>query len=69
MKVTQEINLLKKEIKSLKQQICKLNDSFEKLLKSGQTKNINIQKKKAIRRLSYIDWLNNERKMKDLIPP
>jgi len=69
MKVTQEINLLKKEIKSLKQQVRKLNDSFEKLLKSGQTKNINIQKKKATRRLSYIDWLNNERKMKDLIPP
>ena len=69
MKITQEINLLKKEIRSLKQQIGKLNDSYEKLLKREKTKTVNIQKKKASRRLSYIDWLNNERKMKDLIPP
>ena len=69
MKITQEINLLKKEIRSLKQQISKLNDSYQKLLKGEKTKTLNIQKKKATRRLSYIDWLNNERKMKDLIPP
>ncbi len=69
MKISQEIINLKKEIKKLNSKLEKLNQTYEDLTKASSKQKIVIPKKKECRRLSYIEWLNNERRMKNLISP
>lgn len=68
MNVLEEVNTLKKEVANLKTDLKKMN-AVNKNLKKRIAKNEELsQKKKALRKVSYIDWLNNERKLSHLIP-
>lgn len=69
MKMSQEIINLKKEIKKLNLKIEKLSQSYEGFTKTASKQKVVIPKKRECRRLSYIEWLNNERRMKNLISP
>lgn len=69
MKIHQEIDSLKKEIKKLNLKLEKLNQFYDNLSKEAQKQKTTIPKKRECRKLSYIEWLNNERRMKNLISP
>jgi hypothetical protein len=69
MKMLQEINSLKKEIKKLNLKLDKLNQSYIGLTKTKSKQISETPRKKDCRKLSYIEWLNNERRMKNLISP
>ncbi|MCB0727142.1 MAG: hypothetical protein R3A12_17430 [Ignavibacteria bacterium] len=64
---SQQINAVKKEIKAIDQKIAKLYVKMEKLIKDI----VKLQKiglnSRAKKRVSYIDWLENERRIKDSI--
>lgn len=68
MNNTKEMNSLKKELNDFNLLLKKLNKNNEELKKIIKRQDQFIQKKKAQRKISYIDWLSNERRMNDLIP-
>ena len=64
---SQQINAVKKEIKAIDQKIAKLYVKMEKLIKDiVKLQKIGINSR-AKKRVSYIDWLENERRIKDSI--
>jgi hypothetical protein len=67
MNITQELNSLKKELRELNQCLKKLNQSNIRLKKMIQKQDEIIEKKKSRRSISHIDWLNNEKRMSNLI--
>ncbi|MBK8550167.1 MAG: hypothetical protein IPL53_03570 [Ignavibacteria bacterium] len=68
MKNTKELNSLKKELNNFTLLLKQLNKNNEELKKIILKQDQFIQKKKAQRRISYIDWLSNERRINNLIP-
>ena len=62
---TQQVIAVKKEIKAIDQKIAKLQVKLENLIKDI----VKLQKlaasSRAKKRVSYIDWLENERRLKD----
>ncbi|HMS34149.1 MAG TPA: hypothetical protein PKC91_08680 [Ignavibacteria bacterium] len=69
MKISQEIINLKKEIKKLNSKLEKLNQTYVDLTNTSSKQKIVVPKKRECRKLSYIEWLNNERRMKNLLSP
>jgi ppGpp synthetase/RelA/SpoT-type nucleotidyltranferase len=69
MDITQELNSFKRELKELNQSLKKLNLSNERLKNLIKKQDEIIEKKNSRRKISHIEWLNNEKKMSDLIPP
>ncbi|HMQ67372.1 MAG TPA: hypothetical protein PKA90_01000 [Ignavibacteria bacterium] len=64
---TQQMNAVRKEVKAIDQKLVKLHNKMEKLVKDI----VRLQKiaasSRAKKRVSYIDWLENERRIKDLL--
>ena len=69
MDITKEINSFKRELKMINQNMKKLNQTNEKLQKLILKQDGIIRKKRNNRKISYIDWVNNERRMKNLVSP
>ncbi len=69
MKLLEEISTIKKEIKILSTRLDKISQSNEEIKKLITKNNPDLNKKKSRRKISYIDWLDNERRMKNLISP
>ena len=67
MNFENEMNSLKKELKELNINLKKLSRYNEELKKIIQKQDQFIERKKAHKRLSYIDWLSNERRINSLL--
>lgn len=66
MTQTKQIKILKKELSAVNMKITRLTKSYEKLMKVLEKLEKYYESTKAKKRVSYIDWLENERRMKDL---
>lgn len=62
---TQKMNALKKEVKAIDQKIVKLARVMETMVKDLVKLQKQVASSGAKRRVSYIDWLENERRIKD----
>jgi len=67
MNIKNEMNSFKKELKEMNINLKKLRKYNEELRKIIQKQEQFIEKKKAQKRISYIDWLSNERRINGLI--
>ena len=63
---SQEIRALKKEIKILNTKFEKLNQSYGEMIFSKRNKINKSTDRRSDRKISYINWLNKERKLIDL---
>lgn len=63
---SQEIRALKKEIKILNTKFEKLNQSYGEMIFSKRNKINRSTDRRSDRKISYINWLNKERKLIDL---
>lgn len=66
MSQSKEIKILKKELNAVNMKITRLTKSNEKLMKVLEKLEKHYESTRAKKRVSYIDWLENERRMKDL---
>lgn len=62
-----EMNSFKRELKELNLNLKKLSQINDELIKIVNRQDQFIQRKKAARKVSYIEWLSNERKINNLI--
>lgn len=67
MNTIKEINSLRKELKELDLNVKKLSQINNELMKIVVRQDQYIQKKKAARKISYIEWLGNERRINNLL--
>ncbi len=67
MKLEEEIKILKKQVKILNSRIIKINESNKELKKLISENELSSEKKKPKRRISYIDRLDLEKRMRNII--
>ncbi len=67
MKLEEEIKLLKKQVKILNSRIIKIDESNKQLKKLILGNELSSEKKKPKRRISYIDRLDLEKRMRNII--